>query len=223
MSRFPNPVLAGLILLAGWSGDLSAGDGFGLGRPATELEIRAWDIDVRPDGNGLPEGKGTVSEGEEVFTELCAACHGDFGEGIDRWPVLAGGQDTLTKDRPVKTVGSYWPYLSTVFDYVRRAMPFGDARSLGDNETYALTAYLLYLNDIVSEETFELSKDNFADVTLPNQDNFIEDDRASESHYGKRGEPCVRDCKPSPAEVSMHAQILDVTPDSDEPGAGAVD
>ncbi|MFH1517471.1 MAG: c-type cytochrome, partial [Pseudomonadota bacterium] len=119
---------------------------FGLGRVAMADEIAAWDIDIRPDGTGLPEGKGTVAEGEPIFAENCAVCHGDFGEGAGRWPVLAGGQDTLLRDRPVKTIGSYWPYLSTVFDYVRRAMPFGDARSLSDDDVYALTAYLLYLN-----------------------------------------------------------------------------
>ena len=122
---------------------------FGLGRLATGDEVAAWDIDVRPDGKGLPEGSGTVADGEPIYADKCALCHGDFGEAVDRWPVLAGGQDTLKDDRPVKTIGSYWPYLSTVYDYVRRAMPFGNARSLSDDDVYALTAYLLYLNDIV--------------------------------------------------------------------------
>ena len=81
-----------------------------LGRLATSAEVNAWNIDVRPDGLGLPVGSGSVAEGEEIFVEKCAACHGDFGEAVDRWPVLAGGQGTLTDDRPVKTVGSYWPY-----------------------------------------------------------------------------------------------------------------
>src|SRR5512138_31418 len=112
---------------------------FHLGRAATPEEVAAWDIDVRPDGAGLPEGRGTVAEGEAIFTDACAVCHGDFGEGRDRWPVLAGGYDTLKAERPEKTIGSFWPYLSTVYDYVRRAMPFGDARSLSDDDIYAVT------------------------------------------------------------------------------------
>lgn len=195
----------------------------GLGRIASEEEIAAWDIDVRPDGLGLPEGRGTVAEGGVIFDENCAACHGDFGEGIDRWPVLAGGQGTLTDDRPNKTVGSYWPYLSTVYDYVRRAMPFGNARSMSDDDVYALTAYILYLNDIVTEEDFELSRETFASVTMPNEANFKDDDRAQEAHYAK-GEPCMTDCLPGKAEVKMHAAVLDVTPEDaggdEAPAAG---
>ena len=155
---------------------------------ATDDEVAAWNTDVRPDGLGLPEGKGTVNEGMSIYDENCASCHGDFGEAIGRWPVLAGGQGTLQADRPVKTIGSYWPYLSTVYDYIHRAMPFGNAHSLSDDDVYALTAYLLYLNDIVDDEDFELSKANFADVRLPNEDNFVEDDRAQEPHYANKAE-----------------------------------
>ncbi|MHA7776748.1 c-type cytochrome [Roseibium sp. M-1] len=200
---------------------------FGLGRVATADEIAAWDIDVRADGTGLPEGRGTVADGEVLFTDNCAVCHGDFGEGVGRWPVLAGGQDTLKDDRPEKTVGSYWPYLSTVYDYVRRAMPYGNARSLSDDEVYALTAYLLYLNDVVTDEEFELSNENFADIRLPNEDNFIADTRADEPHYAQKSDPCMKDCKPAPVEITMRARILDVTPgsvdDDEAAGAGGVD
>ncbi|MGB3387138.1 MAG: c-type cytochrome [Pseudaminobacter sp.] len=189
---------------------------FHLGRPATEDEIAAWDIDVRPDGAGLPEGRGTVLQGETLFADQCASCHGDFGEAVGRWPVLAGGQGTLMNERPEKTVGSFWPYLSTVYDYIRRAMPFGDARSLSDDEVYALTAYVLYLNDIVTDEDFELSKENFTSIRLPNEDNFIDDDRLSEKHYAANVEPCMKDCKPGKAEITKHAAVLDVTPDSSE-------
>lgn len=197
---------------------------FHLGRAATPEEVAAWDIDVRPDGAGLPDGRGTVAEGEAIFTESCAVCHGDFGEGRDRWPVLAGGYDTLTAERPEKTIGSFWPYLSTVYDYVRRAMPFGDARALSDDDIYAVTAYLLYLNDVVTDETFELSKENFASVRLPNEENFFMDDREQEAHYAAKAEPCMTDCKPS-VEITQRARVLDVTPDSgdDEQGVGAVD
>jgi len=184
-----------------------------LGRRATPDEIHAWDIDVRPDGVGLPAGEGSVAKGEKLYTERCAVCHGDFGEGRDRWPVLAGGMDTLKADRPVKTVGSYWPYLSTVYDYVRRAMPFGDARSLGDDDVYALTAYVLFLNNLVGDD-FVLSKKNFTTVRLPNEANFIQDDRAAEPEYTHKGEPCMTSCKPAPAKVIMRARVLDVTPDS---------
>ena len=198
---------------------------FHLGREATAEEIAAWDIDIRPDGKGLPKGKGTVTEGEEIFAEACAVCHGDFGEGRDRWPVLAGGFDTLTAERPVKTIGSYWPYLSTVYDYVRRAMPFGDARSLSDDDVYAITAYLLYLNDVVTDEEFELSSENFSDVHLPNEENFFMDDRADEKHYAAKSEPCMTECKPGPVKITKRAAVLDVTPEGggDEQGAGAVD
>ena len=195
-----------------------------LGRVALPEEIAAWDIDIRPDGAGLPEGRGTVAQGEPLYSDQCAVCHGDFGEGAGRWPVLAGGQDTLTDDRPEKTIGSYWPYLSTVYDYVRRAMPFGNARSLSDDDVYAITAYLLYLNDIVTDEDFELSHENFNEVRLPNEENFIPDDRDAEPHYADKTEPCMSECKPGPVTVTMRARVLDVTPDGDDTsGAGAID
>lgn len=183
----------------------------GLGRPATAEEIAAWDIDVRPDGQGLPEGAGDVLAGEEVFAERCAVCHGDFGEAVGRWPVLAGGQDSLTDDRPVKTIGSYWPYLSTVWDYVHRAMPFGDAQSLSDDEVYAVTAYLLYLNDLVDEE-FELTREDFMEVRLPNEANFFPDDRSEGEYALFSADPCMKNCKEG-AEITMRAAVLDVTPE----------
>lgn len=207
--------------------EIREGGIFGLGRVATDDEVAAWDIDVRPDGSGLPEGSGTVADGEVLFTDNCAVCHGDFGEGVGRWPVLAGGQDTLTEERPEKTIGSYWPYLSTVYDYVRRTMPYGNARSLSDDDVYALTAYLLYLNDIVEDEDFELSKDNFLEIRLPNEENFIADDRTEEPHYAAKAEPCMSDCKDSAVEITMRARILDVTPgsvdDDEASGIGGVD
>ena len=209
----------------------AAGPGVGahfkLGREATPEEIAAWDIDVRADGLGLPEGSGTVAEGMEIYDEQCASCHGDFGEAVGRRPVLAGGHGTLQADRPEKTIGSFWPYLSTVYDYVRRAMPFGDARSLSDDDVYALTAYLLYLNDEVSDEDFELSKENFTSIRLPNEANFIDDDRLQEPHYVDKSEPCMTDCVPGKATIKMHAAVLDVTPDSsgdgEEPTGGGID
>lgn len=186
-----------------------------LGRIAMEQEVSAWDIDVRPDGLGLPVGSGNAIDGVELYDANCASCHGDFGEGTGRWPILAGGQDTLTEDRPEKTIGSYWPYLSTVYDYIRRAMPFGNARSLSDDDVYAITAYILYLNDL-AEEDFELSSENFVSIRLPNESNFIEDNRASEAFRGvDEADVCMTDCVATPAQVTQRARVLDVTPDSE--------
>ena len=183
----------------------------GIGRIATPDEVAAWDIDIRPDGLGLPEGSGTVADGEGIFEDQCAACHGDFGEGVGRWPVLAGGFDTLTSDRSIKTVGSFWPYLSTVWDYINRAMPFGDAQSLTPNEVYALTAYIMYLNEIVDDEDFELSKANFLDLPLGNEGSFYADDRET-TEYPFFTDACMTDCKTS-IEITKHASGKDVTPE----------
>ena len=192
-----------------------------LGRPALPEEVAAWDIDVRPDGAGLPEGEGDATRGGELYDARCAACHGVFGEGEGRWPVLAGGFGTLTEERPEKTIGSYWPYLSTVYDYVRRAMPFGNVRSLSDDDVYALTAYLLYLNDLV-DENFTLSSASFAEVAmLPNAPNFEPDGRAGEAWFEAAAEPCMSDCTDGKAEVVMRARVLDVTPEGDEGDGGA--
>ena len=184
---------------------------FGLGREALPEEIAAWDVAVRPDGRGLPPGSGNVFDGEEIFAEQCAACHGDFAEGIGNWPKLAGGWDTLDREDPVKTVGSYWPYLSTTWDYINRSMPFGNAQTLTPDEVYAITAYILYSNDLVDDD-FELSDQNLAEFEMPNAEGFIVDDRA-ETEYGKFSvEPCMSDCKDE-VKVTMRAMVLDVTPD----------
>ena len=184
----------------------------GLGRAATNNEVSAWDIDIRPDGKGLPVGSGSVIIGEELYTDNCSSCHGDFGEGIDRWPELAGGFDTLDSEDPVKTVGSYWPYLSTVWDYVHRAMPFGNAQSLNNDEVYAITAYILYLNDLVDED-FELSHVNFEEINLPNEENFYLDNRENleNTTYNNR---CMQNCK-KVAMITKRAVVLDVTPEED--------
>ncbi|GAA0783647.1 c-type cytochrome [Roseibium denhamense] len=184
---------------------------FGLGRGAMPEEVAAWDVDVLPDGRGLPEGRGDVFTGDEVFAEKCASCHGDFAEGVDNWPVLAGGFDTLADKDPVKTVGSYWPYLSTVWDYVHRSMPFGEAQTLTADETYAIVAYILYSNDLVDDD-FELSHENFAEFEMYNTDGFVIDDRPELEYSNWRTEPCMEDCKPS-VEITMRATFLDVTPE----------
>ncbi|WP_029031964.1 c-type cytochrome [Salinarimonas rosea] len=190
--------------------------GLGLGRAASAEEIAGWDIDVRPDGLGLPEGRGTAREGEEVYIAQCAVCHGDFGEGAGRWPQLAGGAGTLASHDPSKTVGSYWPYASTLIDYINRAMPYGNAQSLTPDELYAVTAYVLWLNDVVLDEELELSHENFAEIELENQPNFFPDDReTAEAHFWR--EPCMEGCATGEAEIVMRARALDVTP---EPGQG---
>ena len=182
----------------------------GLGRTALPAEIAAWDIDVLPDGRGLPVGSGDALVGEEVFSEKCGACHGDFAEGVGNWPVLAGGFDTLADKDPVKTVGSYWPYLSTVWDYVNRSMPFGDAQSLSTDEVYSIVAYILYSNDLVDED-FVLSDANFKDFAMYNKDGFITDDREATEYGMWRTEPCMSNCKES-VEITMRASVVDVTP-----------
>jgi len=184
---------------------------FGLGRVALPEEVAAWDLDILPDGTGLPAGQGDVLTGEALFADYCAICHGDFAEGVDNWPKLAGGEDTLADEDPLKTVGSYWPYLSTTFDYVRRSMPFGNAQSLTDDEVYAIVAYILYSNYLV-EEDFVLTSENFMDVDMPNVEGFIVDDRAETEYPIWSAEPCMSNCKGS-VEITMRAAVLDVTPE----------
>lgn len=185
----------------------------GLGTVATQEQIKGWDIDVRPDGVGLPPGKGTAAQGEVIFIEQCGACHGDFGEGRDRWPVLAGGHGSLAADRPEKTIGSYWESASTIYDYVRRAMPFGNAQSLSNDDLYALTAFLLNMNDVIKDPEFELNQDNFASIRMPNTDGFYDDDRETTERKFWNREACMTDCKRD-VVVTGEAAILDVTPDS---------
>lgn len=182
----------------------------GIGRTATSEEIAGWDIDIRPDGQGLPLGKGTVKQGEPLYVERCAACHGEFGESAGRWPQVAGGQGSLASHDPVKTIGSYFAHLSTVFDYVRHAMPFGDAQSLTDDELYAVVAYMLFLNDIVDEK-FVLSRETFGSVRMPNAGGFYDDDR-EKTEKAFWNAPCMTDCKPD-AKVIGRARVIDVTPD----------
>jgi len=142
-----------------------------LGVPVTAAQIAAWDISVAPDGVGLPPGSGTPARGAIVYEQKCQACHGIKGAGQpnDR---LVGGQGTLAGKTPVRTIGSYWPYATTVFDYVRRAMPYLQPQSLSDDEVYAVTAYLLNLNGIIGE-TDEMNARTLPKVTMPNRSSFI--------------------------------------------------
>jgi S-disulfanyl-L-cysteine oxidoreductase SoxD len=162
---FAGAVAAALLVLPAYA--------FDFGRPASSNEIKLWDIDVRPDGKGLPDGSGTVAHGKEVFAENCAACHGENGEGgiKDR---LVGGQGTLVSDKPIKTVGSFWPYATTFFDYIHRAMPYQAPGSLSVDDFYALTAYILSLNGILPPDG-KLDKETLPKVKMPNRDGFIPD------------------------------------------------
>lgn len=184
----------------------------GLGRSVLPEEVKAWDTDVRPDGLGLPVGKGTVKQGDELFQEKCASCHGEFGQGVGRYPVLAGGIGMLKADRPDKTVGSFWPDASIVFDYIKRAMPFGNAQSLTNDEVYALTAYILSMSDIIKDEDFELNEKNLASVKMPNAAAFYEDDRETAEKQFWVKEPCMKSCRTAP-KVIGRAVSVDVTPE----------
>ena len=184
---------------------------YGIGHPATAEQIAGWDIDIRPDGQGAPSGSGSVKDGEKIYMDKCAACHGEFGESAGRWPQVAQGKGTLASHDPVKTVGSYFPYLSSAFDYIRRAMPFGDAQSLGNDELYAVTAYVLYLNDIVDDK-FVLSKETWGSVKMPNHAGFFDDDRETSEKAFWNPNPCMNDCR-GPAKIIGRAGAIDVTPD----------
>jgi S-disulfanyl-L-cysteine oxidoreductase SoxD len=142
-----------------------------LGRAATPAEIAGWDISIPPDGTGLPPGRGTALTGAPVYEQKCQACHGAKGAGQpnDR---LVGGHGTLATNAPVRTVGSYWPYATTIFDYVRRAMPYIQPQTMTDDEVYAVTAYLLQLNGIIGE-TDEMNAQTLPRVKMPNRDNFV--------------------------------------------------
>jgi len=140
------------------------------GKPISEAAAAAWDISIGPDGAGLPPGSGTPAQGAVIYAEKCAACHGDKGEGKTN-ARLVGGQ--IHGDGPaVKTVGSYWPYATSVFDFIRRAMPWTAPKSLTDNEVYAVTAYILRLNNIIGDNDVIDAK-TLPQVKMPNRDGFI--------------------------------------------------
>jgi len=164
-------ILGGALLAVAIGSVATAQQSPNLGIVASAEEIAGWDVSIPPSGEGLPTGAGTAAEGAQIFAVKCAACHGPEGEGLvnDR---LAGGQGTIDTNRPVRTVGSYWPYATTIFDYVRRAMPYQQPHSLTDDEAYALTAHLLHLNGIIGENDV-MNADTLADVEMPNRDNFV--------------------------------------------------
>ena len=149
---------------------------FGIGRPATADEVRDLGAAIAPDGDGLPAGAGTVAEGRAVFAARCASCHGPNGEGGGVGAALVGGQGTLATARPLKTVGSFWPQATTVWDYVNRAMPFDQPGLLKPEEVYAVVAYILNLNGIIAEDAV-MNARTLPAVKMPNRDGFVADPR----------------------------------------------
>ena len=148
---------------------------YGVGRTPTPDEVRQWNISVSPDGKGLPAGRGTAAEGKEMFANRCSRCHGTKGEGKES-VALAGGHGTLKSPKPLRTIGSYWPYATTIFDYVSRAMPFDKPGTLGANQVYALTAHILWLNGLVQENDV-IDARTLPKIKMPNRDGFVKDPR----------------------------------------------
>ncbi len=193
-------------------------DKFSYGRTPTANEIKAWNVDITPDGEGLPKGEGNIDDGEVLFDKKCAMCHGEFGTGGKGYPALSGGQGTLKNqlmhegdEPPTRTIGSYWPYASTLWWYIQTAMPYPAPKSLTDGETYAITAYLLNVNEITfknGEDIEVLNDENFKDVVMPNVNGFypevngdpaqakknMKDLLAHPEKYGT-GERCMSNCK----------------------------
>jgi cytochrome c len=151
-------------------------DRFNIGRIAAAESVAAQDTTVFPDGEGLPAGRGTAREGEGVFARDCAACHGAHGEGLGSYPPLAGGGGSLNTTAPLFTIGSYWPYATTVWDYIRRAMPYDRPGALKTNEVYSVTAYVLFLNGIVKRQAV-ITNRSLPFVQMPNRHGFDPDPR----------------------------------------------
>ena len=160
------------VLGASLSGFSLAAESPNLGQPVSEADLAAWDISVGPDGKGLPPGQGTIAQGEAIYAAKCQACHGEKGAGRPN-DALVGGFDTLAGDKPaVKTVGSYWPYPTTFFDYVRRAMPWNAPKSLSNDEVYALAAYVFSLNGLIKPDAV-MNAQTLPQVQMPNRDGFV--------------------------------------------------
>ncbi len=214
--------------------------GLNHGRAVTKAELKAWNTDIMPDGTGLPEGKGSVEMGDELYEEQCAMCHGDFGAGGAGYPTLTGGNISSLKnqrikpgmDAPKRTIGTYWPQASTLLWYIRDAMPYAYTKSLSNDELYAITAFLLAQNGITvdgeeMEDEFVLSKENFLKIKLPNEDGFYPNIDGKEGvenmrkfyqdpkNFGAQTEKtrCMKDCKDDNATVMrILYEMKDVIP-----------
>lgn len=210
-ASFQAAAIAALICTAGACIGAQAGSPgrFGYGKIATPEEIAGWDIDVRgDDGVGLPEGKGTVDHGAEVYAQQCALCHGTFGEGAGRYPKLMGGEGTLTAERPEPSVGSYWPFAPTLWDYINRTMPLFAPHTLSADDVYAITAYVLNFNNIVPND-FVADRNSLPQVKMPNRDNFTWEDPRPDT----ASKPCMKDCiAPKNVKIISSAEGKDLTP-----------
>lgn len=164
-----------LLVIASAGALLAQSPKYNVGRAPTPEEVKAFDISVAPDGTGLPEGSGTPAQGKDVYATKCAKCHGGQGQGGDEG-ALVGGQGTLNSAKPLKTVGSYWPYATTLFDYVNRAMPYKQPGTLTSNQVYAVVAHILQLNGIIGENSVMDAK-SLPQVKMPNRNGFVPDPR----------------------------------------------
>ena len=184
---------------------------YGIGRVASPAEIAGWDIDVRPDGTGLPEGRGSVADGQQIYDDKCASCHGTFGESND-YMAIAGGVGTLGTDQPMRTTGSKLNYATTLFDYIRRAMPFNAPKSLSNDEVYALTAYVLSLSDIVPADTV-LDRRSLVALKMPNREGFTTDHgfMRADGKPDTHADACMANCA---AGVRLASEIPEYARDS---------
>ena len=148
---------------------------YGVGRAPTAEEVKAWDLTIPPDGQGLPPGRGTAALGKPIFAERCASCHGDKGED-PKYRLLTGGRGTLTAAEPVQTIGSFWQYATTLWSYINRSQPYDEPGSLTADQVYAVTAYLLHVNGIIGEQDV-LDARSLPQIRMPNRNGFVPDAR----------------------------------------------
>ena len=187
--RFSKPLAVGIFLTVVQVALAQAPSYSNIGRAPTKEEVAAWDISIGPDGKGLPEGHGTSKEGAAIFAEKCAVCHGSEGQGGKIGPRVVGGiadTETLTTLKPVRTVGGYWPYATSVWDFIRRAMPRGQSGTLTPNEVYAVTAFILYKSNIIQEGDV-LDQKTLPKVQMPNRNGFVPPRFADIPDEHKRG------------------------------------
>jgi S-disulfanyl-L-cysteine oxidoreductase SoxD len=198
----------GALAVTAWAGEQHKLGYYGYGKTPTAAQIAGWNIGVRPDGQGLPPGSGSVSKGADIYADQCAACHGTFGEGEGRYPKLAGGEGTLRAERPEPTVGSYWPFATTLWDYINRAMPFPSPHALSADDIYAITAYVLNINNIVGND-FVADRNSLPKVKMPNHDHFIWQDPRPDT----ASKECMKDCvDPKTIKIESTAEGKGLTP-----------
>lgn len=181
LARLLPAILLALLALSAGHAHAQA---YGIGQPLAERTVAPWNIDVDAQGAGLPAGRGSVAQGRVLYAQQCAACHGDKGQGNPA-DALVGGRGSLATATPLKTIGSFWPYATTLFDFINRAMPYNAPKSLTADEVYAVSAYLLHLNGIVPADTV-LDAASLAAVRMPNRDGFVSDTRPDTSNIACR-------------------------------------